>query len=260
MSKDLVSEINRDFVHNLVDSGKRGDGRNFDETRPISIELGPIETAEGSARVKLGKTDVIAGIKIGIGEPFPDTPDKGVLTTNAELVPMASPEFETGPPRINSIELARVVDRGIRESKSVVLEKLCITPEEKVWVLFIDIHILDYDGNMFDAAALASISALTNTILPASRFEIGDDKKLEVEHYPVSCTVVKIGNSFVVDPGLDEERICSARLTVVTDENGDIRAMQKGNNGHFTIKELKSAIQLALKVNEHTRQQFNFLH
>ncbi len=61
-----------------------------------------------------------------IGTPFADTPDKGVLSTNAELIPMGSPNFEAGPPDEHSIELARVVDRGIRESEMIDLEKMCI--------------------------------------------------------------------------------------------------------------------------------------
>jgi exosome complex component RRP42 len=60
------------------------------------VEQGIIEKAEGSARVLLGKTEVMAGVKIETGEPFPDTPNEGVLTVNAELVPLASPTFEPG--------------------------------------------------------------------------------------------------------------------------------------------------------------------
>jgi exosome complex component RRP42 len=259
MSKDIVSEIKRDYLQNLADHGKRTDNRRFDEKRPIQIELGPIDTAEGSARVKFGKTHLIVGVKIAVGEPFPDTPDKGVLTTNAELIPMASREFESGPPRENAIELARVVDRGIRESQAVSLEKLCITPKEKVWILFIDVHVLDYDGNLFDAATLGAISALTNTTIPASRYDEGEDYKLEVQHYPIACTIAKLGNNLLVDPDHDEEKIACARLTITTDENGDIRAMQKGLPGYFNIDEIKKAVDMAQKVAENIREHHEFL-
>ena len=259
MTKDVISDIKREYINRMVNNGRRLDDRNFNQPRQIYIELGPIETAEGSARVKYGKTDVLIGVKIGVGEPFPDTPDKGVLTTNAELLPMASPEFESGPPRENAIELARVVDRGIRESQAIKIEKLCITPEEKVWVLFIDIHVLDYDGNLFDAATLGSIAALTNTIVPASRFDEGEDFSLPVDHYPIACTIGKLGNALLVDPDLDEEKVCSARLTITTDENGDIRAMQKGSHGYFDIDELKNAIKIAQEVGHNIREQYKFL-
>jgi len=236
----MLSEIKKDYILRLAAKGKRVDGRKFDEPREIKIEKGVAKNAEGSALVKLGDTAVMIGVKMAPGEPYPDTPDSGVLTTAAELIPLASPTFESGPPSPEAIELARVVDRGIRESKTVDFKKLCITQNEKVWVLYLDIHVLDYDGNLFDASSIGALSALTDTVVPAKRFELGEDFKLEVEHYPVSCTSVKVGNAILLDPSLDEETVADARLTVSMDENGDIRAMQKGLNGSFTLDEVKS--------------------
>jgi exosome complex component RRP42 len=242
MNQEVISEINRNFIYQLAEKGRRIDNRSPDQFRPISIEKSVINTAEGSARVHVGKTDVLVGIKISLGEPYPDTPNKGVLTTNAELVPIASPYFESGPPREQAIELARVVDRGIRESGTIDLEKLCLEEGEKVWIVFIDVHVLDYDGNLFDASAMGALAALTDTSVPASRFEIGEDFKLPIIHYPMACTTIKVENTLLVDPSLEEERIANARLTVTTDENGDVRAMQKGLSGSFTTEEVKRII------------------
>ena len=69
------------------------------------------------------KQRFLCGVKVGTGEPFEDTPNDGVLTVNAELVPVASPNFEPGPPNEDSIELARVVDRGISESHAIDNDK-----------------------------------------------------------------------------------------------------------------------------------------
>jgi exosome complex component RRP42 len=49
-----------------------------------------------------------------------------------------------------------------------------------------------------------------------------------------------------MDPSLDEEEIAEARLTVATDKNGDIRAMQKGLNGSFSTDEIKKVIKASL--------------
>ena len=149
---EVVSELMREHIYRMAASGRRVDGRAPDEPRTLEVRKGTIGTAEGSARVKLGKTDVLVGVKMGVGTPYPDTPNSGVLSTTAELIPMASPTFEAGPPGPAAVELARVVDRGIRETKTVDVEALCIVPKEKVWMMFIDIHILDYDGNLFDAS------------------------------------------------------------------------------------------------------------
>ncbi len=255
MSEEVVSDLMRAHVYRLAAKGQRVDGRALDEPRKLSVERKFVKTAEGSARVKLGNSDVLVGIKMSVGEPYPDTPNTGVLSTSVEMVPLASPTFEAGPPRPEAIELARVVDRGIRESKMVNTERLCITPKEKVWIMFIDIHVLDYDGNLFDASSYGAVAALAGTTVPAKTAGIGDDFPLPVEHWPVSVTFAKIKDVIVVDPCLDEERMADARLTVTTDENGDIRAMQKGLSGSFSYDEVKRMIETSQKVGRMIRPQ-----
>lgn len=269
----LKSEIKKDFILKLAKEGKRADGRNFDDFRDIKIETNIVSKAEGSAKVTIGNTKVIVGIKMALGDPYPDTPDSGVMITAAELIPMASPDFEAGPPRENAIELARVVDRGIRESEIIEVDKLCLVPGEKIWMVFIDIHIIDYDGNLFDTASLAALAALMTAKVPIQRIkpmleklvdkhpeiqnylnEHTDDYPLPLKEPPVSCTSAKFGDVIVMDPSLDEEEAAEARLTVATDENGDIRAMQKGLNGSFTVDEIKKVIKSSIDTGEKIRE------
>jgi len=284
----IAPTIKKNYLHKLAEQQKRSDGRKFEEYRQVSIETGVINKAEGSARVKIGNTQVVTGIKMDMGEPYPDTPDAGVMTTAAELIPLASPDFEAGPPREDAIELARVVDRGIRESNVIELEKLCLEPGEKIWIVFIDIHIIDYDGNLFDAASLAALAALFDSRMPIERLteedqqayskkldEFGikpvekvvktksrDEEKimsypLPMREPPISCTFAKFNNAVVVDPSLDEEEIAEARLTVATDSKGAIRAMQKGLNGSFTLDEIQKIIKDSLVTGNALRKQLN---
>ncbi len=254
MSRSVVSEIRRNHINELLRKGARMDGRGPLDIREISVETGVIDTAEGSARVRYGDTEVLAGVKMAIGTPFPDTPDKGVLTTSMELIPMAHPDFESGPPGGDAIELARVVDRGIRESGMVDVGKLCISPGEEVWMCFLDIYAINYDGNLFDAAALALVAALKTATVPASNFDKGEDFPLPITCLPVTVTVAKIENTLIVDPTFDEEMVSSARLTVTSDENGDIRAMQKGKSGSFTVDEISEIVDLAREKGEGIRK------
>ena len=83
-------------IKQMVVKGKRLDNRKFDEYRKITLETGTIPMAEGSARVRLGDTEVIAGVKMAVGKPFSDTPNEGVLIVAAEFLPLASHEFESG--------------------------------------------------------------------------------------------------------------------------------------------------------------------
>ncbi|MGQ9788145.1 MAG: exosome complex protein Rrp42 [Candidatus Hadarchaeaceae archaeon] len=240
---EIISSVKRDYIIDLVKQGKRVDGRALDQMRETVVEKGLIETANGSAKVNLGKTQVLVGVKLMHAEPFPDTPESGVLIVNAELLPLASPTFEPGPPRVEAIELARVVDRGIRESDAIDLDKLGIKPGEDVWSVFVDIDVLDHDGGLIDASAFAAIAALSDVKPP----EDEDWKLTEFPLFklPVAVTVAKIDDRLVVDPCLDEERVMDARLTITTVEDGSICAIQKGGRGYFTREELEQAYDLA---------------
>jgi len=254
MSEYVISEIKRDHIMNLLKEGRREDGRGIDDIRDIKVTTGCVESADGSARVKLGKTEVIAGVKIIPGTPFPDTPDSGVLTMGAELIPMAHPMFESGPPGEDAIELARVVDRGIRESGMVDVKQLCITAGEEVWMCFVDIYALDYDGNLFDACNIATVCALRTAVIPGEQYGKGENRPLPVTCNPVSVTSVKIGNDLILDPNFDEEMISSARLTVTTDDEGNFRAMQKGGRGSITRDELSLCLDRAVEKGKTIRK------
>jgi exosome complex component RRP42 len=254
--------MNNEFKKHMItalDQNIRFDGRKLDEFRHISVETGISGTAEGSARVKIGNTDVIVGVKLEVGAPFPDRPDEGAIMVNVELLPLSSSEFEAGPPSIDAIALARVIDRGIRESKAVDLKKLCIRKGEKCWVVLIDICTVNSAGNLFDAAALASIVALKNTYFPKYENEELDykhrtDRKLELEKVPISVTVIKIGKNYLVDPLKEEETNIDSRLSVALTEDNTLCALQKGGNMPLKSEDISEMIELASKKGKELRK------
>src|SRR5665648_110935 len=248
----LLTKVRLKQIEQQIEKGKRLDERGLLDTRKIKIEQGVIEKAEGSARVLLGKTEVLVGVKVETGTPFPDTPNDGVMTVNAELVPIASPHFEPGPPDENSIELARVVDRGIRESHAVDTEKLCIERGKKVFVVFVDVYVLNHDGNLIDACALAAMAALINTKMPNYEIKDGELKikqgytPLPLKSHPVTVTLGKINNHLIIDPWLEEESVMDSRITFASNEAGNICAIQKGGSGYFTPQQILEASKIAL--------------
>jgi len=256
MGKDVVADLKKDYISKLLMKDMRADGRKLDEMRPVTIETNFIKSAEGSARVTLGETQVVVGVKLIMGEPFPDTPNSGVLTTNAELIPMASETFESGPPDREAIEVARVIDRGIREGHAVDMSKLVVEAGKEVWIMFVDVHVLDYDGNLFDAANIGANAAFKTAMVPASRHGKGEDYPLPVQHQPISLTAVKIDGKILVDPTHDEERVADARLTVATNENGNLCAMQKGLEGAFTIDEVFKVVDMSRRIGADVRSKF----
>lgn len=253
----MVSELKL-YIESMLNKGMRTDLRKLDEYRkPLTIEYGiSAKSAEGSARVSIGDTVVVAGVKFGVDKPYPDNPDEGTIIVNAELLPLSNPDFESGPPDIQAIELSRVVDRAIRESKTLDFKKLCIKKKEKCWILFIDIYPINDCGNLFDAASLAAIAALQDTKFPKYD-EINDvvlyeksDKPLELAKIPISCTVLKIGKNYVIDPTTEEEKAMDARLTIATIDNESLCAMQKGGETALSIEDIKNMTELAFRKRE----------
>ncbi|MGC8568553.1 MAG: exosome complex protein Rrp42 [Nitrososphaeria archaeon] len=256
----LVSAIRREQILKSLAQGKRVDGRGLLDYRPLTITPNIIEKAEGSAYVKLGETQVVAGVKIGLGSPFPDTPNEGILIVNAEILPTASEYQEPGPPDEDAIELARVVDRGIRESKMIDFTKLAVEPGKHVHVVYVDISVVGMDGNLFDAASYAAVTALLTTrfypyvLQDGSLTRAAEKTGLPVQDLAVSTTFAKIENYIVVDPTWEEESIMDARLTVVYDRSGNICAMQKGGSGGILVDEVFSIVDLAKSKSEEMRK------
>ncbi|UCC33808.1 MAG: exosome complex protein Rrp42 [Candidatus Bathyarchaeota archaeon] len=260
MSSIIAARIKQKRIAELIAKGKRLDGREMTEYREVKIEKGFVERAEGSARVRLGKTEVMVGVKIGLGAPFADVPNQGVLTVNSELVPLASPSFEPGPPNEDAIELARVVDRGLRESKAIELEELCVIPGKKVFIVFVDVYVLNHDGNLIDASAIAAFAALLNTKM--RKYEVKDGEvemkpgytQLPVQNHPIAVTFARINDKLVADPSLEEEQVMDARLTITTGKDGKICATQKGGQGILTQEQILEILELASGKAEELRK------
>ncbi len=258
-----IIDISPEIVREMIRKSNRLDKRAVDQYRKVEVEKNIISSAEGSARVKIGNTEIVVGVKIGTGEPFPDTQDEGVLIVSAELVPLASPEFESGPPGEEAIELARVVDRTIRESKAIDFKKLCIKEKEMVWMIYVDIDVLDYDGNFIDAACLAASAALMEARLPKLNEDnkpvYGEltDEKLPLKGIPISTTFARVGGTIIADPTLVELGAMDARLTVGTvDVDGEIymSSMQKGGIEGFSAEEIEKILALAEQKGDELRQ------
>ena len=250
-----TSDLTAAKIKQYLVSGKRFDGRNLDEHRELKIETGISKNAEGSARVKLGNTEVLVGVKMDVGTPYPDSPNKGNLIVSAELLPLSSPRFESGPPRFPAIELGRLVDRGLRESGFIDVEKLCIKEGEKVWTVFVDVYSINDDGNLLDAAGIGAVAALRDAKIPKYDEEkemvlFGEltDVKLPVKKdFPISITFHKVGKNIIVDPTREEEDVSETRVTIGSSK-GIISSMQKGDAVALEVEEFEKVLDMLDKT------------
>jgi len=170
--------MNKEYYLTLLEEGLREDDRKFFERRKLDFKINIIKNAEGSALVKLGNTLVIAGVKFSLSEPFPDTPDQGIIVVDFDLSPVSHKDTPAELIPLEA-EFARVIDRGIREGQVLDLKKLVIKKEELVWLVNIDIVVLNNDGNVIDAGGIASLLALANSYIPKLNSHI---MQLSVSH------------------------------------------------------------------------------
>ncbi|WP_054857010.1 exosome complex protein Rrp42 [Vulcanisaeta sp. JCM 16159] len=249
--RGVIPKLKQDVMRKMIEQGVRIDNRGLNDYRALSIRVGVVKTADGSSLVSLGNTKVMAGVKVEIGKPFEDTPDEGALIVNLEIAPTASPDIEPGPPDENAIEIARVVDRAIRHSGFLDFKSLSIVTGKHAWFLWVDIYVLNHDGNLVDASTIAAVTALMNTALPKVELDptgniLRIDKgarsplALNIDKIPLTITHVKIGNLLLIDPTREEEDL-SDGIYITGIAGGNVVAIQKVT-GAFTRDEVNSII------------------
>jgi len=268
-NQNIIPLIRKESIVSLFEKGIRQDGRKLTDYRPISIILDYAKKADGSALVKLGNTVVLAGTKIELDKPYEDTPNQGNLIVNVELLPLAYETFEPGPPDENAIELARVIDRSLRDSKAIDLTRLVIEPGKSVWTVWLDVYVLDYGGNALDACTLASVAALYNTKLYKvdqmnGEYRINKNEvngKLPMSYPVVTVSVAKVDKYLIVDPDLDEESIMDTKVSFSYTPDFRIVGIQKSGKGSLSLQDVDQAENIARsaagKLFEELKRQLN---
>ena len=87
----------------------------------------------------------------------------------------------------------------------------------------------------------------------------GEKSKPPINTIPVSVTMARIGNHIVVDPTADEEACMDARITITSNSDGNICALQKGGSDGFTVEQLIKCSEIALSAGTKIRKQLEHL-
>ncbi|XVE62272.1 hypothetical protein DITRI_Ditri06bG0104900 [Diplodiscus trichospermus] len=246
----------KNFIKTALLSEIRIDGRKPFEFRNIIINFG---REDGLAEVQLGQTCVMGIVTARLVQPYQDRPNEGTLSIYTEFSPMADPSFEIGRLGEFAVELGRIIDRGLRESRAVDTESLCIVAGKLVWAIRIDLHILDNGGNLVDAANIAALAALMTFRRPECSLggedgqeliihppEMREPLPLIVHHLPIAITFGFFMDEsiLVVDPTHKEEAVMAGRMIVTVNANGDICAIQKAGGG-LSQRVIMQCLQLA---------------
>jgi exosome complex component RRP41 len=208
----------------LIVDGKRLDGRAFDQLRNISINVGVLENAVGSAQVTWGDNKVVAGV-YGPRDVFPkyqQKPDKAFIRTIYSMATFASiEEHSRSGPNKRSQEISFVLSEAFENVLMV----------EKFPGKMIDLHItiLQAAAGTRLAAFLAGMAALIDGGFPLNEIAAG-------------VSAGKADGALVIDLDKAEDNFGQSDLPIVYNSSGEIILLQM--DGKMTKDELIESMEL----------------
>nr|XP_045718558.1 exosome complex component RRP42 isoform X2 [Mirounga angustirostris] len=262
MASVALSEAEKVYIVHGVQEDLRVDGRGCEDYRYVEVETDVVSNTSGSARVKLGHTDILVGVKAEMGTPKLEKPNEGYLEFFVDCSANATPEFEGRGGDDLGTEIANTLYRIFNNKSSIDLKSLCISPREHCWILYVDVLLLECGGNLFDTICIAVKAALFNTRIPRVRvledeegskdIELSDDPydciRLSVENVPCIVTLCKIGYRHVVDATLQEEACSLASLLVSVTSTGVMTCMRKVGKGSLDPESIFEMMERSLPL------------
>ena len=264
----MSSDAEKEYIATGIHQNMRNDGRTCHEFRPIDLELGIVAQASGSARVRLGRTDVVVGVKVEVGSPDPETPGCGRLQASVELSPCASPQFEGRGGEELALRLSNILESALAPScfdgtAGIDLRGLGIVDGKSCWLLYVDALVLNRGGNLLDAISIAAKAALGNTRIPKvdivadeeggeAEIELDDDPEsavpVDTTRVPLVITVSQVGNRSVVDLTREEEECSSSALHAAVTPQGQVCGMNVSGSCGTNVPMLREMAEVAEKV------------
>ncbi|XP_024923008.1 uncharacterized protein LOC107433900 isoform X1 [Ziziphus jujuba] len=271
------------FIQGGIAQDLRSDGRKRLTYRPIYVETGVIPQANGSARVRLGATDVIASVKAELGKPHPLQPDKGKVAIYVDCSPTAAPIFEGRGGEELSMELSVALQRCLLGGKSgagyfhteksagISLSSLVVVEGKICWDLYIDGLVVSSDGNLLDALGAAIKAALSNTGIPRvnvaagasgdeePEVDVSDEEFLQFDTsgVPVIITLTKVGRHYIVDATTEEESQMSSAVSISVNRQGHICGLTKRGGAGVDPSIILDMISVAKHVSEQLLNQLD---
>ncbi|MBF0224709.1 MAG: polyribonucleotide nucleotidyltransferase [Desulfobacterales bacterium] len=169
-SKDAVSEIFHDLVRKktreLILSGRRIDGRKFDEIRNIFCEVGLLPRPHGSALFTRGETQVFGVLTLGSGQDELRVETLTGDTSKAFMLHYNFPPFSVGEVRRISGPSRRDIGHGALATRAI--EKVLPLSTEFDYTIRLVAEVLESNGSSSMGSVCAGILALMDGGVPIS--------------------------------------------------------------------------------------------
>lgn len=275
---EVFRSLQLNQYHELfLKANKRSDGRAFNSFRETDIKTNVVDTADGSCIVKLGNTIVICGVKGSIVEKA--TVNDGEVTVNdGEGLVEVTISLPVNFTRWNKDQLKDQEEIHTHKLNELLQTSGCFDVSQLVidsthsWSLLLEAVVLDFDGNVMDAAFTAILGSLMFASLPVVAstdglnerfvFSPNERKKLTLKSFPFSSTFCIMTNSegnhlILSDPTVEEETLSSGLLTAVIDNaSGKVVSVTK-EGGHGVSEE--EVIECCLKATERGKHLYQKL-
>ncbi|MBO3839308.1 MAG: exosome complex exonuclease Rrp41 [Thermoproteota archaeon] len=212
------------------EDGRRTDGRDLDELRPIKIKVGVLSNAQGSAYIEQGKNKILAAV-YGPKEALPkhiSLPDRCILRCRYHMAPFSTPERKSPAPSRREIELSMIIRNA--------LEPLVMTYLFPRTVIDIFIEVLQADGGTRCAGLTAAVLALADAGIP-------------LKGLTAACAVGKAEGKVIVDLNDLEDKYGEADMPIAYNPTLDgITLLQM--DGIMSKEEIEQALSLAITATQ----------
>lgn len=268
-----LSEAEKTYIIQGIQDDFRTDGRSCLDYRLIELETDIVSSCNGSSHVRLANTDILVGVKAELDEPDPIKPNEGKIKIFVDCSANADPEFEGRGGEDIAADISMILSQAYSGPRCLDLKSLCIIPGKQVWILYIDVVILECGGSLLDAASIAVKAALFNTKIPSliinyetegkAEIDVSDDpfdvKSLDTSNLPCLVTLCRVGHQFIVDATQEEEECCVAKLVMAVTESGTLTSVRKCGSGSLhpesILDILETGKEIGLMLNEKLKQK-----
>jgi len=209
----------------LIVNGKRLDGRELEELRPIEMKIDVVSSANGSAMVKFGRTTAIASVR-GPRELYPkflQESETGILRCRYNMAPFSVDERKSPGPDRRSVEISKVMKAAL--GPALFLEDF---PKITVDVF---VEIIQADGSTRVTGINAASLALATAGIP-------------MKDLVVACSVGKINGKLILDLNALEDNNSEADVAFAMMPSKDLVTLLQ-MDGVLSKEELMELLNLA---------------
>ena len=221
----------------------RIDGRKFDELRPVTIDAGFVDYAEGSVLITCGHTKVLCCASVEAGAPRHVPEGTGWVTAEYSMLPRANRErsrrdvskLKLSP---RSAEIQRLIGRSLRSA----VDLAALGP----YTVTIDCDVLQGDGGTRTASVTGGFVALSLALYKLVEEGVLESMPLKTCVAAISAGIVD--DQLLLDLCYEEDSAAQVDLNcVMTGEGGIVELQGTGEGRAFTVQEQQELVALCQK-------------